>query len=250
MALLRSLNRLGLERFRAHLDKLRAGEALPVPLRLLEDSASTTELPLEIDIELRTFAHRLDVARYLTQLLAPLGADVTDRDAGLWAWISLFYFDQVCPAEPNGVRYPGKDYRHIPEFAQRQRHRHLLFGPYQVYRRHGERSALLLTGALDSESSVYHEIVSRRDLIANRGVIDAALALYYDAQRGRPKAGAQGSLHNAGTVRRFVRVLQQLDVTYDIYGLSGEQLLELLPPEFDSWRAASGLPTSLLDSGG
>src|SRR5690606_25718596 len=75
MALLRSLNRLGLERFRAHLDKLRAGEALPVPLRLLEDSASTTELPLEIDIELRTFAHRLDVARYLTQLLAPLGAD-------------------------------------------------------------------------------------------------------------------------------------------------------------------------------
>ena len=30
--------------------------------------------------------------------------------------------------------------------------------------------------------------------------------------------------------------LQQLDVTYDIYGLSGEQLLELLPPEFDVWR--------------
>src|SRR5690606_32351857 len=93
-------------------------------------------------------------------------------------------------------------------------------------------------GALDTESGVYHEIVSRRDLIANPGVIDAALALYYDAQRGRPKAGAQGSLHNAGTVRRFVRVLQQLDGTYDIYRLSGEQLLELLPPEFDVWRAA------------
>jgi hypothetical protein len=78
--------------------------------------------------------------------------------------------------------------------------------------------------------------VSRRDLIANRGVIEAALALYFDAQRGRPKAGAQGSLHQPGTVRRFVRVLQQLDVTYDIFGLSGEQLLELLPREFDQWR--------------
>lgn len=235
---LRSLNRLGLERFRAYLDKLRAGEALPVPVRLLEDSASTSELPLEIEIELRTFANRLELGRYLTALLAPLGPDLTDRDAGLWAWISLFYFDQVCPTEPNGLRYPGKDYRHIPEFAHRQRHRHLLFGPYQVYRRHAERSALLLTGALDTESGVYHEIVSRRDLIGNPGVIDAALALYYDAQRGRPKAGAQGSLHNPGTVRRFVRVLQQLDVTYDIYGLSGEQLLELLPPEFDVWRTA------------
>src|SRR5690606_36510963 len=134
--------------------------------------------------------------------------------------------------------YPGKDYRHVPDFAHRQRHRHLLFGPYQVYRRHAERLGLLLTGALDTESGVYHEIVSRRDQIANPGVIDAALALYYDAQRGRPKADAQGSLHNAGTVWRFVRVLQQLDVTYDIYGLSGEQRLELLPPEFDVWRAA------------
>jgi hypothetical protein len=233
---LRSLNRIGLDRFRAYLHDLRAGKPLPVPLRLLADAASTSELPVEIEIELRTFANRLELGRYLTELLAPLEPDVTDRDAGIWAWMALFYFEQVCPAEPSGVRFPGKDYRHVPEFAVRERHRHLLFGPYQVYRRHGERSALLLTGALDTESRVYHEIVSRRDLIANRGVIEAALALYFDAHRGRPKPGAQGSNH-PGTVRRFVRVLQQLDVTYDIFGLSGAQLLEILPPEFDAWRS-------------
>jgi hypothetical protein len=153
---LRSLNRLGLDRFRAYLEELRSDKALPVPLRLLADSAGTSELAVDIEIELRTFANRLELAGYLAELLAPLGPEVTDRDAGLWAWLSLFYFEQVCPAETGGLRYPGKDYRHIPEFAQRQRHRHLLFGPYRVYRRHAERAALLLTGALDTESSVYH----------------------------------------------------------------------------------------------
>jgi len=39
-----------------------------------------------------------------------------------------------------------------------------------------------------------------------------------------------------GTLRRFVRLLQQLDLTYDIYGMSGSAIVDLLPPEFDSWR--------------
>ena len=116
----------------------------------------------------------------------------------------------------------------------------MLFGPYQVYRRHGERAALLLFGPLHAESAIYHEIVSRRDLIANRGVIDAAVALYFDRKRGRPKSGVT-SHGQPGTVRRFVRVLQQLDLTYDIYGLSARQLLELLPEEFDVWQPQHAL---------
>jgi hypothetical protein len=33
-----------------------------------------------------------------------------------------------------------------------------------------------------------------------------------------------------------VHVLQQLDVTYDVYGMTGQQILDLLPLEFDRWR--------------
>ena len=42
-----------------------------------------------------------------------------------------------------------------------------------------------------------------------------------------------------GTLRRFVHVLQQLDVTYDVYGMSGRAILDLLPSEFDAWRERS-----------
>lgn len=234
---LRSLNRLGMERMRKYLAELRAGTSPPAPLVLLDDAAYSNELPIDIVMDPHTFSHRLEVGRYLAERLEPLGRDVTDRDAGLWAWLSLYYFDQVCPAKADGTRQPGRDYRHIPEYGYRHRHRHLLLGPYLIYRRHGSRSELLLSGPPHSESSIYHEIASRQDLIANRGVIDAAVLLYLEPKRGRPKPGAQGSHRHAGTVRRFVRVLQQLDVTYDIYGLSGEQILELLPAEFDTWKA-------------
>jgi hypothetical protein len=233
----RSLNRLGLEHMRAYLAKLRAHETPSVPAELLEDPAYSHELPFDIIIEPRLFKDRLAVGRYLMECLAPLGAEITDRDAGLWAWLSLNFFDQICPPKDDGTRRPGRDYRHIPEFGYRHRHRHLLLGPYQIYRRHGVRSILLLAGPVHSESSIYHEIASRQDLIANRGVLDAAVLLYLDPKRARPKPGAQGSLRRAGTVRRFVRVLQQLDVTYDIYGLTGKQILELLPEEFDIWKA-------------
>jgi hypothetical protein len=232
----RSLNRPGIERLRSYLAQLRAGGVLPPPLDLLEDTAFSNELPVEIVLDSRPFSSRFKLGRHLAERLAPLGSEITDRDVGLWAWLSLSMFEQVCPPDAKGVRYPGQDYRHIPEFGYRHRHRHLLFGPYQVYRRHDVRSILLLSGPVDSESGLYHEIASRQDLIANRGVIDAALMLYFDPKRGRPKPGAQGSHHQPGTVRRFVRVLQQLDVTYDIYGLSGRQLIELLPEEFAMWQ--------------
>jgi hypothetical protein len=233
---LRSLNRLGIDEFRAYLSRLReTGNAEP-PRALLDDTAYSHELPVELVIEDRAFSDRYELGRYLAERLGPLRSDTTDHDVGLWAWLSLAMFNQVCPIDGDGKRYPGQDYRHIPDFGYRHRHRHLLLGPFQLYRRHGVTSLLLLSSLVHSESGVYHEIASRQDLIANKGVLDAALMLYLDPKRGRPKAGAQGSLHQPGTVRRFVRVLQQLDVTYDIYGLSGRQLLELLPPEFDMWQ--------------
>jgi len=234
--LARSLNRLGIDRFRSYLSQLRGGASPSVPHELLDDSAYSNELPVDIVIEERQFSDRKMLGRYLTECLSRLSAEVTDRDTGLWAWLSLLYWDHVCPVNNDGSRRPGRDYRHIPEFGYRHRHRHLMFGPFQIYRRHGELSALLLTGPLFSENRLYHEIASRQDFIANKGVLEAAMALYFDPKRGRPKPGAQASHRHPGSVRRFVRVLQQLDVTYDIYGLAGTQILELLPEEFDFWK--------------
>ena len=43
----------------------------------------------------------------------------------------------VANARQFGVaRKPGRDYRHVPDFGFMYRYRHLMYGPFAVYRRH------------------------------------------------------------------------------------------------------------------
>jgi hypothetical protein len=236
----RSLNRRGIDRFLQYLDSLRAESAAEPPAELLDDATYTRELSVDLDVAHIAFDGRLHAAEYLFELLEPLSRAEIDRSPGLWSWLSLFYFDQVCPVGLGGSRKPGQSYRHVPDTSYKYRHRHLLLGPYQVYRRHGRSAALLLSGPVHRESSIYHELGSRGDLMVNQGVIDAATALYFDANTGQPKRNAYRPGGPPGTVLRFIRVLQQLDVTYDIHGMTGAEIVDLLPPEFDSWRERNG----------
>ena len=47
------------------------------------------------------------------------------------------------------------------------------------------------------------------------------------------------SAKSPGSPRRFADVLSQLDLTWDLHSLSVEQLLELLPSEFDEFHRSS-----------
>ena len=234
--LVRALNGIGVERFRGYLADLRAGADREPPWDLLYADECTAELVVEIRAQRQRFASRWGLGQYLNDLLLPLPPADVDGNVGLWSWLSLYFFDQVCPARAGRVRRPGQDYRHVPDFGFRYRHRHLLYGPYAVYRRHRGHAVLLLAGPPHVESTIYHEIASRTDLIADRGVVECTHLLYLDRKRGLPKRGAQGPKAKPGTIVRFIRVLQQLDVTFDVYGMSGKEILELLPPEFDQWR--------------
>jgi hypothetical protein len=240
-AVVRALLPAGIERLRDDLQALRSGARRAPPCELLADSGATAELSAEVKVAPQRFATRAQLGEYLWQLLAPLPAAEVEGNRGLWAWLSLYFFDQVCPLRPDGTRRPGQDYRHIPDFDFRHRYRHLLYGPYAVYRRHRGAAALLLAGPPHLEPALYQEIAARQDLIVSRGVIDALNLLYLDRTRGIPKRGAS-AINQPGTVRRFVRVLQQLDLTYDIHGMSGEAIVELLPPEFDAWRRGWATP--------
>jgi hypothetical protein len=60
--------------------------------------------------------------------------------------------------------------------------------------------------------------------------------MYYDPGKANAKRGAYSSKRKPGTLLRFIDVVQQLDLTYDLYGMAGDQVLDLLPQEFDDWR--------------
>jgi hypothetical protein len=78
-------------------------------------------------------------------------------------------------------------------------------------------------------------LASRQTLITNKGILEAARQLYFDQLAGQPKKGAAVEKNSPGTLIRFIAVIQQLDLTYDLYSMSGNQILALLPPEFNKW---------------
>lgn len=234
--LVRTLNERGIQKLMEYLEELRQGSTRQPPTELLIDPSFSSKLPGGIEVENRIFDSKLDLAKYLFEKFRILPQSQIEKNKGLWSWLSLYYFDQLCPKSRSGGRIPGKDYRYIlvPDF--RYYYRHLLVGPYNIFRLHGERAPLLLYGLLNEMSKHYLELSCRQGFVTNKGIMETANLLYFDAASGRPKRGAAVATRKPGSLFRFIDVVQQLDLTYDLYSMSGEEVLALLPSEFDQWH--------------
>lgn len=238
----RRLTGAGVMAFREYLGALRDGAIDDPPRELLGDAEASEALGVEAVVEERAFASRLDVGRHLAERLAAVPE--VDRDVGLWSWLSLLWFDQVCPVGQDGRRQVGRDYRYILEPGYRYGHQHLLAGAHYVYAFLADDSEILLATPPHVESGIHHQIASRLAFVSNRGIVRALERLYWD-QRARTLRRSAMSPKVPGSVYRFIAVLQQLEVNFDLYGMSATAILGLLPPEFDRWpRMKQG---SLLD---
>ena len=235
---LRRLNESGITQFGQYLDQLKTAPTTPRPEWLLVDD-TTSEPASNVEVTGQTFATRFDAAKYLDAVLAASNIPNAERDVGLWAWLSLFYFDQVCPLKEGGERKPGERARHIPDVQNFQRYyRHLLLGPVAIYRAHADepgRARGVLMTHISAPGDVVEQLASRQELITNRSVMSVVTNLYYDALKSSPKKGSGGKAD--GSPRRLADIINQYDLTYDLYSLTEEGLLGLLPKEFDRFRA-------------
>jgi len=211
---------------------------LPPPVQMLEDSALTEEISGAIDVPKRSFETRLEAGQFLNELLENSGITLPERDRGLWSWLTLFYFDNVCPADGNGNRDPQDEARLVPLLDNHQRfYRHLLLGPFLIVRAHRdcpERALAMLCNPVWKPGEIVEQLASRKELVTNRGVIELATRLYYDAGKKSFKRGAGSSVK--GAARRLAALLNQLDLTFYLYGMNADELLSLLPKEFDRFR--------------
>ncbi|OPY04600.1 MAG: hypothetical protein A4E67_02318 [Syntrophaceae bacterium PtaB.Bin038] len=233
---LRILNDRGIALYRDYLDALRAGSERKPPLELLDDPWCSARVPLDVTLEAKSFPSKLAAGKYLDEVLRLLPQSQIERQVGLWSWLTLFYFDEVCPVNRYGRRVTGPHYRYILDTDFRRFHRHLLLGPWTAYRLHGDNAALLLYGPLHQTNRFFIELTARQALFTNRGVIDAATHLYYDPKTGRARRGAGSPERKPGTLMRFIDVVQQLDLTHDLFSMKGPEVAALLPEEFTPWR--------------
>lgn len=193
---------------------------------IVSDSSFSEAIDSDIELELRRFKTRFDVGKYLTQLFGEASNLDLNKDKGLWAWLAAFYFDQLCPADSK----PGEGARWVPAVGDfRKYYRHLLAGPYHIYRAHRDnpaRALALLATPPHRPGDIVEQLASRQELVTNNSVVQLATNLYIDPKTSRPKRGA------ASNARRLADILNQLDLTWDLYALDSDQLLNLLPSEF------------------
>ncbi len=240
---LRRLNDGGLDRMRTFLESLTTDAPENYVGNILTDSVQSEALPVEIDIdEQRHFSRRFELATYLYERLAPLRTPKfmnIERDRGLWSWLALLWFDQLCPPDRNGRLQPGDDSRWIPlQDDPRRYYRHLLLGPYLMYRTHAASPPILepvLSSALHvSTSEVFRTLIETQQFVTSAPVVTLIGRLYYNARTGRLIRGV--GTKRAGGVRRLGDLLRQLDLTFDLHSITTDNLLTLMPEEFQAMR--------------
>lgn len=236
---LRKLNETGIEEFSGWLSEGGRGEP---PHYLLFDPRFS-EPVAEIVVSTKVFANRNELGEYLRDLLNPVPVSEISDDRGLWTWLAILWFDQICPADAEGVRDIREMYRYILSKSYRHYYRHLIRTPWQIVRDHGSNGRFLLLSPRESEhplkvsGEILEQFAGRQGVLRSRRIVSEASKLYTDPVTGRPKAGASGS--GAGSARRLALVLQQFRLTYDIDNLGEGKLIELLPKEFNRWKRVS-----------
>jgi len=238
---IRRLNHSGLREFESYLEELRTPgnqNQPPVPVHLLENPGYSEELERDVEIESQQFQSRFDMGKYLVEKLAGCDQQTISHDVGLWSWLALFYFDQLCPSGQDGRKQPRRSDNYILSRNRNNYHRHAIRTTYLLVRDYDETVHFMFTNPLYQRGELTEQITGRPYFFGCKGIIEAASHLYYDRLRNAPKRGA-ASKDGPGVVRRFGLVLRQLELTYDLFSLGRDEILNLLPREFDRFKVGT-----------
>lgn len=222
-------------RFMEFLDSQKTDQPQAFPQEMLTPSdfaeviGGDTAMLDSLDLE-----DSLATARGLDKIVSQLELASAERDWGFWTWCSAYLFNRLC--KKSGSRYkPGE----IPIWVAepdnwRRYYRHYLASIWRVYASHHDKEeeiVVLLTGHVNTPGELWAQIAATQTLITNPSMIDAIYHLYWNKEKQERKRGAGGK-----SPRRLTRVLRQFERTYDFMSMTGNQIVDLLPSEFDRFK--------------
>lgn len=233
--IVREFTTAGIAAFKSLLAGYRNDPQMPLPRDLLQDDSLTKQLPKSLNVQPRHFARRGEAADYLIALLDPLPDEEVAQSAGLWTWLSMFFFDEVCPVR-DGTRTVRNDYTYVfePKHA-RHFYRHLLFISWYAARIARPHDRLFMSPPLSSLDQVTDRVMSRLFLTRIPCIFETLDRLYWDDARGRARTGiVDQKVVKPGDLRHRLPIrIRQLEKTYDLFSLTADQLIELLGKEFE-----------------
>tara|TARA_Y100000590_G_scaffold51404_1_gene54023 strand:- start:4441 stop:5190 length:750 start_codon:yes stop_codon:yes gene_type:complete len=192
------------------------------------------EFPLSIPLE-NEFPSRYELGTHLFQAFERGGFHRRDIDyqKGLWSWLALFLLERLIQTS-NGSMQIRLDEHYIQSASRTVFYRHRVSSSWRAVADYGERARLFLYGVpLHTHGELMEQFASQGNM--TESIVEVADQLYWDHRTGTRKYGAMA--RDKGSIRRFVQVLKQFRRTYDLGTLPADDLLSLLPAEFDRFKS-------------
>ncbi|MBX3374708.1 MAG: hypothetical protein KF817_12825 [Phycisphaeraceae bacterium] len=236
---LREFSPNGIASFRHLLADLRENPALDISERrmsLLTDPRQTSAVTPEIEALEQPFRTKREAAQYLHGLLAPIADRHLENNAGLWTWLTGFFFDSVCPVL-DGKRVVRNDYHYVLEAGRfAYAYRHILCISWQIMQREPVFNRLLLDGNVYELTMIVDRAMRQAAATRIPAYFEVIDRLYWNPATKRPKSGCQTDRLPGNIQVRLPTRLAQLARTWDLAYLDAEHILDLLGPEFEAWR--------------
>lgn len=215
--------------------KLSIGEAQEGAFELVRNDALCDFL--ECEMEIRPVDTRFELAEILHSTFERAKLEPSAySDQGFWSWLAARWMNVLFSNSGRSARI-GEQARWILDKQKSRYYRHLLAGPYFIYRHHlpsPERALSILCGSPIVPGELVGQVAATSDIAFSVGA-EVATLLYVDPKTGRAKKGSGGI--GPGSPRRLTAAyLNQIDLTIDYRGMTAKQILELLPREFDRFK--------------
>ena len=189
---------------------------------------------------------KLDAINHIVNILKTCQEN-PDKNVNLWSWLSLYFFFQLCQTvkDSNQEKFIiGDKARYILEpNSYSTYYRHLLAGPWGVFNAHqgdldiiGGVLADSSKGSISAPGDVYEQLASRQEIISSKSLLKLVTDYYLDKDTQLLKTGAPGK--DGGAARRFAACIKQFSRTFDLYGMDSNSIDQLMPNEFDEYRAS------------
>lgn len=232
----RKLNEEGCNQFKRFLERDANEEA---PLSLLGSAETSIQTRNSLVITRWDFENKYEFGVYLCELLADIPEKEIENDYLFWNTMSMLFFDSICYRTPEGVRKVQAMEKWILRKGSQHYHRHLVRSPWLFVKLYKETSKFLLTSSrrtsnqLSMVNDILEQFASRGMLLRNKRVIELFSKMYFDEEKQLPKYGLRSE--EGGGPRRMGKVVWQLAQTYDLEGMTEQQLIAILPREFKRW---------------
>ncbi|GAB3437876.1 hypothetical protein NX773_19490 [Massilia solisilvae] len=221
------------------------------PLQLLSDPAFTDDLPWDFSVDTeKTFDTSYDLGLYLHTTAI---GDVKDplaveRATGMWAWLSLAMIRSLVRRTGVQKGKPLESAHYVEADTQRGRrlgYRLITRTAWRLVRLHGEKAQVALGSARSPWGEMAEQMSSRQEIFSHPSFWAVAHKLYRnehgELKRGatsqRPESARKDPNNNSGKggVRRLPATFRQFDRTYLTRAMTLDQMLQVLPNEYERW---------------